>query len=404
MKFRVSRKLFAHIDCDSFFASCEILKNPSLKWKYVCVWDEIIVACTYNAKALGIKTWTPIWEAKRILGDKWIFLSGNMWYYQSISSDLMGYLKNNTLNIEEFSIDEAFCEITGLAIMYKVSLLGYIKKLQKDILKEIWIPVSIWVSNTRIKAKIFSKINKPNWIFISLDKIVDKEIFSKLPLSIIPYIWKSYQEKLKYKATSVYDFINLWYYYLKKDIWKNATDLWLELVWINAFIVKKSNKIKSMSRWRSFNKNITSNKIFLYKQLLINFNFLYEEFINKNLELKTISIFLRDKNFETNIYKYDLIDFTHLRYEILLKIKHLFQENIFLTNKYYRSTWVIFSNFKTYKPYQTSIFDKPIKDKNNYLKLSKTLNEINEKYWNHKLTYWTSLLGLWNNIKLWIRK
>lgn len=392
MKFRVSRKLFAHIDCDSFFASCEILKNPCLRWKYVCVWDEIIVACTYNAKTLGIKTWTPIWEAKRILGGKWVFLGGDMWYYQSISSNLMSYLKDNTLCVEEFSIDEAFCEITWLTEMYKIPLEEYIKNLQKDILKNIWVPVSIWVSNTRIKAKIFSKINKPNWIYISLDKENDKEIFSKLPLKVIPYIWKCYQERLKYKATTVYDFINLWYYFLKNKIGKNATDLWFELVWVNAFIVKKSQEVKSMSRWRSFNKNVTDNKSFLYKQLLINFNFLYEEFIDKNFKLKTISIFLRDKEFKTNIYKYDFDDFTYLRYEILSKIKYLFDENILVSNDYYRSTWVIFSNFKTYKPYQTSIFDKPIKDDNNNLLLSKTVNEINEKYWNRKLSYWTSLL------------
>ena len=52
MKLKTSKKLFAHIDCDSFFASCEIIKNPSLKGKYVCVGQDIIVAATYNAKAL----------------------------------------------------------------------------------------------------------------------------------------------------------------------------------------------------------------------------------------------------------------------------------------------------------------------------------------------------------------
>ena len=52
MKCKTSKHIFAHIDCDSFFASCEILRNPKLRGKYVCVGSEIIVAATYNAKKL----------------------------------------------------------------------------------------------------------------------------------------------------------------------------------------------------------------------------------------------------------------------------------------------------------------------------------------------------------------
>lgn len=37
MKFKISKKTYIHVDCDSFFASCEIMKNPALKNKYVCV-------------------------------------------------------------------------------------------------------------------------------------------------------------------------------------------------------------------------------------------------------------------------------------------------------------------------------------------------------------------------------
>jgi nucleotidyltransferase/DNA polymerase involved in DNA repair len=78
----------------------------------------------------------------------------------------MQYLEENTLAIEKFSIDEAFCEITGLAEMHKVSIMQYAKFLQDDILIKIGIPVSIGIANTRIKAKIFSDINKPNGVCI----------------------------------------------------------------------------------------------------------------------------------------------------------------------------------------------------------------------------------------------
>jgi len=401
MKFKTSKKIFAHIDCDSFFAECEILKNPKLKNKYVIVWEEIVIACNYKTKALWIKTWTPVWEAKAILKDKWVFLGSNHRYYTIISDKLMEYIKENTLSIEPFSIDEAFCEITGLAEMYKLSLEDYIKKIQLEILKQVWVPVSIWVSNTRIKAKIFSKINKPFWYYISLNQ--DKELFKSLPLSIVPYIWTQTQKKFKYSCENVYDFIALWYWYIKKLIWKNATDLRLELIWVNAFVVKKSKTIKSMSRWSSFNKNITNNKEFLKKQLIKNLNWLYEEFIWTNFETKTISIFLRDKTFYTHIFTYNLREHTYIRSHLLKVILYLFEEN-FDKNNLYRSTGVIFSHFRSYKPYQTTIFDKPLRDKKDFLTLAKTVNRINTRYWNHKLWYGTDWLGKDSMVKLWVVK
>ena len=67
MIFKTSKKLFAHIDADSFFASCEILRNPILKNKCVCVGSEVIIAANYNAKKRGIKVGTPAWQAREIL-------------------------------------------------------------------------------------------------------------------------------------------------------------------------------------------------------------------------------------------------------------------------------------------------------------------------------------------------
>ena len=104
----------------------------------------------------------PIWEAKKILKYKDAYFCGvHMELYKNISRKLMKYLGENTLDVRVFSIDEAFVEITGLPEMNRQSLDEYLRDLQHDILKNIGIPVSIGVSNTRLKAKIFSKIRKP---------------------------------------------------------------------------------------------------------------------------------------------------------------------------------------------------------------------------------------------------
>ncbi len=301
MQFKKSNKIFVHIDCDSFFASCEILKNPSLKDNFVCVWEEIVVACTYNCKDLWIKTWTPVWTAKKILKDKWVFLKWDMWFYQEISKNLFVFLREKTLLVEEFSIDEAFCEITGIPEYKKVTLWKYLRDLQKEILDKIWVPVSIWCSETRIKAKIYSKLNKPYWIYIWFDLKREINLFKNLEIIKIPFIGKKTSEKLKTKAKTIYDFVQLWFWDLKQIIWKNATDLRLELVWVNAFSINTSKDSLSMSRSRSFNKNITNDKNFLHTQMLTHFDRLFFDLTQKNLALRKISVFFRKKSFEVDM-------------------------------------------------------------------------------------------------------
>jgi hypothetical protein len=401
MKFNTSKKIFIHVDCDSFFAECEIFRNPSLKDKYVLVWNEIILACNYKTKALWIKTWTPIWQAKDILKGKWVFLDSDHNFYSLVSSKLMNYLEQNTLYIEPFSIDEAFCEITWLPELSKMSLEEYVLDLQKRVIKNVWVPVSIWVSTTRIKAKIFSKLNKPKWIFIDLWN--SKELFKTLELSIVPFIWKSMQNALKYKCNNVYDFISLWYQYLNKSIWKTATDLWLELSWVNSFKLRKIHISKSMSRWRSFNKNITNNKEFLYSQLLLNFNHLYEEFTIKNYTLKKVSIFFRDKQKQTHVFNYILEENIFIRKNILNIVKKLFLDN-YDVNMLYRSSWVIFSNLDIIKNEQLSLFEDIRRDNSFNHNLLNVINKINNNYDSHKISFWTDLLWKSFDAKLWIIK
>lgn len=403
MRFKTSKKLFIHVDCDCFFASCEVLKNPKLKWKRVCVWSEIIVAATYEAKALWIKTWTPIWDAKKILGNSWYYFPGDHEFYSIVSDRLMNYLESNTLSIEPFSIDEAFCEITWLADMYKLTVWAYVRKLQKDIYKTIWIPVSIWVSNTRIKAKIYSKINKPYWVYIWHNTSQELKLFKKLPIKNIPYIWKSSQEKLKNKCKNIYDFVSLWFRKIKEILGKNGTDLRLELSWVNAFVVKKSPEIKSISRSRSFNKVMTCDFSFLKAQILEHFSIVFEEITRKNFEIKCVSLMFRDKDFRVYIYDHKFSEHTNIRSQILERLLVLL-DTYYNPQILYRSTWVILSAFRSYLPRQMSLFDKPLRSKEHNYMLVKIIDNLNTKYWNHKVSFWFGLLDKSSGAKLGIRR
>lgn len=386
MKFKTSKKIYLHIDCDSFFAYCEILKNPSLKWKIVCVWSEIILACSYEAKKLWIYTWMAVWDAEKLTKGKWIFLKPDMIFYSEISIKFINYLKNNTFNVEQFSIDEAFCEITWLPEYNKTSLDKYLLKLQKDILNKVWVSVSIWCSNTKIKAKIYSKLNKPYWIFNGFN-INEIEIFKELKLGIIPFIWKKTQEKLKYKAKTVYDFLKIGFWKLDEIIWKTATDLRLELNWVDNFKVKKSLDVKSFSRSRSFNSKINSNLTFLNDEILKNFEYVFKELFQKDLLVKNISILLRDREFNTYYYHKILPDYSNSRDVLYNSVKELINNN-YNSCLEYRSTGVIFSDFKSFLPRQMSVFDVQNLSTINNFTLNKTILSLNKRYWDNTIVYW----------------
>ncbi|MCP4523793.1 MAG: hypothetical protein GY828_06280, partial [Candidatus Gracilibacteria bacterium] len=219
-------------------------------------------------------------------------------FYTKISEHIMEYLRENTGGIEEFSIDEAFCDITGIPEYFKISTHDFLLKIQKDILEEIGIPVSIGCGNTRIKAKIFSPVNKPYGICFPDHQEDENILFANSPRKKIPFIGKSSQEKLKYQSKTIKDFMHIGFRKLKEILGKNGANLWLELMGIDVYIVKKSKQIKSISRTRSFNHRITTNQEFLKSQILINFERAFEVLYDNNLEIAEVGIMFRDKSFK----------------------------------------------------------------------------------------------------------
>lgn len=392
MLFRTSKKIFIHVDCDSFFASCEVLRNPNLKGKYVCVWWDIVVASSYEAKSLWVKVGTPLWEAKKILKQHGHYFPVDIDFYTKVSIELMNYLKKNTLYIEPFSIDEAFCEITWLPELYGMSVYEYIKKFQSDIRKYIGIPVSIWVSNTRIRAKIFSKIHKPNGIFIGFESEFIKSTFQKLPLKDIPFIGRKSQEKLRYNCSTIYDYIGLGFWDIKARIGKVGTDLRLELLWVDIYVVKKTPVTKSISRTRSFNHQMTSSKDFVKAQLIKNFDRALLALYKWDFEVRHIAIMFRDKQFKIYMYDQKIPEHTNMRKKILNAVWELFEKH-FDPNIIYRSTWIYFYELRSYLPRQMNIFEKPLRGKENHYELIKKIHAMNMKLWEKKISFGFDMLG-----------
>jgi DNA polymerase V len=155
--------MIALVDCDSFFVSCERVFDPKLKNKPVVVLsnnDGCVVSRSKEAKALGLQMSAPYFEIKNEFEKRGgIAFSSNFTLYADMSSRVMAILADFTLNIEIYSIDEAFLDLSEFPVEELEKLCIHYRK---RILKEVGIPVSIGVDKTKVLAKVATSLAKKN--------------------------------------------------------------------------------------------------------------------------------------------------------------------------------------------------------------------------------------------------
>lgn len=110
--------MFALIDCNNFYASCERLFRPDLRDKPIVVLsnnDGCVIARSNEAKALGIKMGCPLFEIKALCkAHKVHIFSSNYTLYGDISHRVMSVIQENWTDVEIYSIDEAFLDLSSL--------------------------------------------------------------------------------------------------------------------------------------------------------------------------------------------------------------------------------------------------------------------------------------------------
>lgn len=151
-------KVFALIDCNNFFVSCEKLFRPDLEGKPVVVLssnDGCVVARSNEAKALGIPMGAPAFKSRTLFRDYGVVqFSANFDLYGDISRRIIQLLTTVTPRIEIYSVDESFLDLSELVIVdYEL----WAKTVRKLILQYIGIPVSIGIAATKTLAKLASE-------------------------------------------------------------------------------------------------------------------------------------------------------------------------------------------------------------------------------------------------------
>lgn len=196
-----NNRIILHIDMDYFFAQCEEREHPELKGKpvVICVYSGrsadsgAVSTSNYEARKLGIKAGIPIFRAKKLAPDA-TFLPVNMELYRSISDEVMEILKWYCSPLEQESVDEAFCEVTGKVLDFEEAK-SLALRLKLEIKQKVGLTCSVGVAPNKLAAKIASDFQKPDGLtIVQPDEII--RFLSPLKITELIGVGKKTGERL----------------------------------------------------------------------------------------------------------------------------------------------------------------------------------------------------------------
>ncbi|MBF7090890.1 Y-family DNA polymerase [Flavobacterium sp. ALJ2] len=151
--------MFALVDCNNFYASCQRVFEPHLIGKPVVILsnnDGCVIARSDEAKLAGVPMGAPAFKFEALFKEKNIYVySSNYALYGDMSNRVMNILRTYTPDIELYSIDEAFLKFTGFEL-FDLNEVGL--DMRKKITKGTGIPVSVGFAPTKALAKVANKI------------------------------------------------------------------------------------------------------------------------------------------------------------------------------------------------------------------------------------------------------
>ena len=301
-------KKIALVDCNSFYVSCERLFNPRIRKKPVVVLsnnDGCIISRSNEAKSLGIKMGEPYFKARDIiLKNKVEVFSSNYSLYGDLSRRVMRTLKRFNSDIEVYSIDEAFMDLSNY-IDTEVESVG--REIRQTVLKWTGIPTSIGIAKTKTLSKVANHIAKKKQSGVTsligienLDPILEKVEINDV-WGVVRQLTKFYQKNGIYNAKQLKNKSNTW---IKKSSNVLSSRTAMELRGVPCIDIETTQtKRKSCVVSRSFGKRIETFQEL--KEAVANYCLNASEKIrSESLVAKAITVFVRTSPFQRNFGYY----------------------------------------------------------------------------------------------------
>jgi len=399
--------MYALVDCNNFYASCERVFQPQFNGKPVVVLsnnDGCIISRSDEAKALGIPMAAPEFKVRELLKqhDVKVF-SSNYALYGDLSQRTMSILGDFTPNVEVYSIDEAFLNFDGMNIC---DYDDYGKQIKNTLQKGLSLPVCIGFAPTKALSKVANKIarkypERTKGVYV-ID--TDEKRIKALKWTKIENVWGiGHRMKKKMKAKNIltaYDFTEPFYEsWIKKEMGVVGLRLRKELLGESVLGIEEPVNKKSIAITRSFPKQLYDFDS-LRERVSTFASVCAEKLRIQNSCCHTVMVMLGTMDHKTPTtkqYYHDAItlpfgtDSTLTINDAAIRIlEKLYEEN---KGQRFKKAGVIVTQLININQKQLHLFEE---ENPKHLALMKTIDNINQKLGDRKVKLGTQDAKTWN--------
>lgn len=381
--------MYALVDCNNFFASCERVFQPNLREVPILVLsnnDGCVVARSNEAKALGIPMGTPVFKVTRLIEQHGIAVfSSNYALYGDMSQRVMTILSQYVEDMEIYSVDESFLSLKGFD---NYNLNEYGSKIVKAVTKGTGIPVSMGIAPTKTLAKVASKFAKKYKGYKGVCIIDNEEKRIKaLKQFSIGDVWgigSRYRKKLEYHGIkTAYDFTQKSESWVRKQMTVVGVRTWKELRGIPAIELDHVAPDKqTICTSRSFGEMIEDFDTLM--ESVANFAASCARKLRAQRSCAGIlQVFIYTNRFREDLPQYDnslMITLPTPTNDVaeLIHYARLALKNIYKTGYQYKKAGVIVMDFEPQDSVQQNLFDE--RDRIKHEKVLEVMDKVHKKY------------------------
>lgn len=298
--------MFALIDCNNFYVSCERLFRPDLREKPVVVLsnnDGCIISRSNEAKALGLKMGEPFFKAKVLCEQHAVeVFSSNYTLYADLSHRVMTVIEESWPESEIYSIDEAFLDLNSLEAS-QIQL--FCAALQKKIFKYVGIPTSIGIGRTKTLAKMANYMAKTNLktpVFALNNP--ESHWLAQIPVGEVWGIGRQWQKALKSLGIlTALDLANKSPQWIREKFNVVLQRTALELNGLSCLSLEAPSSRKSIVSSSSFGI-LQTDLVFLKEAISHHCATAWDKLRQQNLSAQQLSVFVRASPFRKDLSFY----------------------------------------------------------------------------------------------------
>ncbi len=385
--------MFALVDCNNFYASCERVFRPDLVGKPVVVLsnnDGCVIARSNEAKAIGVPMGAPAFQYKGLFERNQVqVFSSNFALYGDMSNRVMEVLGNYCNDMEIYSIDEAFLDFKG----YENFDLGETGlKMKKQVLQWTGIPISVGFAPTKALSKVANRIAKK---FPERTKgvyLIDSEekrikALKWLKIEDVWGIGRRHAKRLQYQGIkTAYDFTQLSDSWVRKHMTVVGLRLKHELLGIPTLQLDEVQPKQNIATTRTFEKNYT--EFAEVKERVVSFAVSCAEKLRKqNSCCNSIMVFIHTNGHREDLPQYSQNIVVKLPFATnsgieLAKFAIQGLEKIFKKGFAYKKAGVIVMDFTPEINHQLTLFSER---NTKHISLMKVIDKINTNWGQQKV-------------------